>query len=207
MCSSIEFLMPSIQKHSQFRREPIKQERARVNSEIKAPIVRVVTDEGEQLGIMPIGEALRKATERTLDLIEIVPNATPPVCKLMDFGKYRYEQSKREKIQKKHQHVTLVKEIRFHPNTDTHDFEFKTRHAREFILEGNKVKATVVFKGREITYQDQGKELLDRFAEKMSDIARIEQDAKMEGRQMVVYYVPDKGKKKSPEINKSLAEE
>jgi translation initiation factor IF-3 len=199
--------MPSIQKHSQFRREPIKQERARVNSEIKAPIVRVVTDEGEQLGIMPIGEALRKATERTLDLIEIVPNATPPVCKLMDFGKYRYEQSKREKIQKKHQHVTLVKEIRFHPNTDTHDFEFKTRHAREFILEGNKVKATVVFKGREITYQDQGKELLDRFAEKMSDIARIEQEAKMEGRQMVVYYIPDKGKKKSPEINKSLAEE
>lgn len=199
--------MPSIQKHSQFRREPIKQERARVNSEIKAPIVRVVTDEGEQLGIMPIGEALRKATERTLDLIEIVPNATPPVCKLMDFGKYRYEQSKREKIQKKHQHVTLVKEIRFHPNTDTHDFYFKTRHAREFILEGNKVKATVVFKGREITYQDQGKELLDRFAEKMSDIARIEQDAKMEGRQMVVYYVPEKGKKKNPEINKSLAEE
>ena len=88
---------------------------------------------------------------------------TPPVCKIMDFGKYRYEQAKREKIQKKHQHVTLVKEVRFHPNTDTHDFEFKTRHAREFILDGNKVKATVVFKGREITYQDQGKDLLESF--------------------------------------------
>lgn len=191
----------SKRKHSQCRRETIKQDRARVNSEIKAPIVRVVTDEGEQLGIMPIGDALRAATERTSDLIEIVPNASPPVCKLMDFGKYRYEQAKREKIQKKHQHITLVKEIRFHPNTDTHDFEFKTRHAREFILDGNKVKATVVFKGREITYQDQGKELLDRFTEKMSDIARIEQEAKMEGRQMVAYYVPEKGKKKITETN------
>jgi translation initiation factor IF-3 len=169
--------------------------------------VRVVTDEGEQLGIMPIGEALREAANRTSDLIEIVPNASPPVCKLMDFGKYRYEQAKREKIQKRHQHITLVKEIRFHPNTDTHDFEFKTRHAREFILEGNKVKATVVFKGREITYQDQGKELLDRFTERMSDIARIEQEAKMEGRQMVAYYVPEKGKKKSTEVIKQTTEE
>ncbi len=167
----------------------------------------MVTDEGEQLGIMQIGEALREAANRTSDLIEIVPNASPPVCKLMDFGKYRYEQSKREKIQKKHQHVTLVKEIRFHPNTDTHDFEFKTRHAREFILEGNKVKATVVFKGREITYQDQGKELLDRFTERMSDIARIEQEAKMEGRQMVAYYVPEKGKKKTVEGVKQQTEE
>ncbi len=167
----------------------------------------MVTDEGEQLGIMPIGEALREAVNRTSDLIEIVPNASPPVCKLMDFGKYRYEQSKREKIQKKHQHVTLVKEIRFHPNTDTHDFEFKTRHAREFILEGNKVKATVVFKGREITYQDQGKELLERFTERMSDIARIEQEAKMEGRQMVAYYVPEKGKKKTAEGVKQQTEE
>lgn len=167
----------------------------------------MVTDEGEQLGIMPIGEALREAANRTSDLIEIVPNASPPVCKLMDFGKYRYEQAKRDKIQKKHQHVTLVKEIRFHPNTDTHDFEFKTRHAREFILEGNKVKATVVFKGREITYQEQGKELLDRFTERMSDVARIEQDAKMEGRQMVAYYVPEKGKKKSVEGTKQPSEE
>jgi translation initiation factor IF-3 len=169
--------------------------------------VRVVTDDGEQLGIMSISEAIRRAQDRTLDLIEIVPNATPPVCKIMDFGKYRYEQAKREKIQKKHQHVTLVKEVRFHPNTDTHDFEFKTRHAREFILEGNKVKATVVFKGREITYQDQGKELLDRFTEKMSDIARMEQEPKMEGRQMVTYFVPEKGKKKSTETQKQLIEE
>ncbi|MCX7984656.1 MAG: translation initiation factor IF-3 [Bacteroidetes bacterium] len=175
----------------------MKQERVRINAEIKAPSIRVINEEGQQLGIMSVHEALKIANEQGLDLIEIVPNANPPVCKIMDYGKYRYEQSKREKIQKKHQHVTHVKEIRFHPNTDTHDFEFKTRHAREFILNGDKVKATVIFKGREITYQDQGKELLDRFAEKLSDIARIEQEATMEGRQMVAIFVPDKKKKPS----------
>jgi translation initiation factor IF-3 len=169
--------------------------------------VRVITDDGDQLGIMTIGEALRQAQDRVSDLIEIVPNATPPVCKIMDFGKYRYEQAKRDKIQKKHQHVTHVKEVRFHPNTDVHDFDFKTRHAREFILEGDKVKATVVFKGREITYQDRGKELLDRFTEAMSDIARMEQEPKMEGRQMVSYFVPEKGKKKSSEAIKQPTEE
>ena len=169
--------------------------------------MRLITDNGEQLGIMSSSEALRQAQNRNSDLIEIVPNATPPVCKIMDFGKYKYEQTKRDKIQKKHQHVTHVKEIRFHPNTDTHDFDFKTRHAREFILEGNKVKATVVFKGREITYQDQGRELLNRFTEQMSDISKMEQEPKMEGRQMVTYFVPDKGKKKSSEAQKQPKEE
>jgi translation initiation factor IF-3 len=156
---------------------------------------------------MSTGEALQKAQEMMSDLIEIVPNATPPVAKIMDFGKYRYEQAKRDKIQKKHQHVTLVKEVRFHPNTDTHDFDFKTRHARNFILDGNKVKATVVFKGREITYQDQGRELLVRFTEAISDIARMEQEPKMEGRQMVTYFVPEKVKKKSSDVIKQPTEE
>ena len=156
---------------------------------------------------MSTSEALQKAQEMMSDLIEIVPNATPPVAKIMDFGKYRYEQAKRDKIQKKHQHVTLVKEVRFHPNTDTHDFDFKTRHARNFILDGNKVKATVVFKGREITYQDQGRELLVRFTEAISDIARMEQEPKMEGRQMVTYFVPEKVKKKSSDVIKQPTEE
>jgi translation initiation factor IF-3 len=160
-------------------------------------MVRVIGDDGQQLGIMPVKDAQRLAIEKALDLIEIVPNAEPPVCKLMDFGKYKYELAKKEKHQKKHQHITQVKEIRFHPNTDTHDFDFKVRHAREFIEEGHKVKASVVFKGREITYQDQGQQLLSRFAEKLSDIAKIDQEAKMEGRQMVAYYVPDRSKKKS----------
>jgi translation initiation factor IF-3 len=165
----------------------------------------VVTDDGEQLGILSISDALKIAEQRTSDLIEIVPNATPPVCKLMDFGKYRYEQAKRDKIQKKHQHITHVKEIRFHPHTDTHDFEFKVRHAREFLANGDKVKATVVFKGREITYQDQGRELLGRFSEQIADIARMEQDAAMEGRQMITIFVPEK-KKKALEVNKQPKE-
>ena len=132
-----------------------------------------------------------------MDLIEIVPKASPPVCKIMDFGKYRYEMAKREKLQKKHTHTTQVKEIRFHPTTDTHDFEFKTRHAREFIEQGHKVKATVVFRGRQITYQDHGRELLNRFTERLSDIAKVEMEAKMEGRQMVCVYSADRAKKKT----------
>lgn len=168
--------------------------------------MRVIADDGEQLGIMGTSDARKVAGDRGLDLIEIVPNADPPVCKIMDFGKYRYELAKKEKLQKKHQHITLVKEIRFHPNTDTHDFEFKTRHARNFLEEGHKVKATVVFKGREITYQELGKELLDRFTERISDLSKLDQEAKMEGRQMIAIYAPDKSKKKSGDGSKALKE-
>lgn len=166
----------------------------------------MITDDGEQLGIMATKDAQKVATDRSSDLIEIVPNADPPVCKIMDFGKYRYELAKKEKLQKKHQHITLVKEIRFHPNTDTHDFEFKTRHARAFLEEGHKVKATVVFKGREITYQDLGRELLDRFTERISDLSKLDQEAKMEGRQMIAIYAPDRAKKKAGEASKQPKE-
>ena len=126
-------------------------------------------------------EALKLARQRALDLIEIVPNASPPVCKIMDFGKYKYEQTKKDKLQRKHQQVTHVKELRFHPNTDVHDFEFKTRHARKFLEDGHKLKATVVFKGREITYKEQGESLLHRLEERLADIAKVEQIAKLEG--------------------------
>lgn len=166
----------------------------------------MIDDEGKQLGVLTVKEAIAAAQARSLDLIEIVPTADPPVCKIMDFGKYKYELAKKEKLQKKHQHVTLVKEIRFHPNTDTHDFDFKVRHARAFIEEGHKVKATVVFKGREITYQDQGRELLDRFTAQLEDIAKIDAAAKMEGRQMIAYYVADKSKKKTGESSKQPSE-
>jgi translation initiation factor IF-3 len=185
---------------------PIKQERARINTEIRAPQVRVIDEDGAQLGVLTVKEAIAAATAKALDLIEIVPTAEPPVCKIMDFGKYKYELAKKDKLQKKHQHVTLVKEIRFHPNTDTHDFDFKVRHARAFIDEGHKVKATVVFKGREITYQDQGRAMLDHFTEQLEDIARIDAPAKMEGRQMIAYYVADKTKKKTSESSKPTTE-
>jgi translation initiation factor IF-3 len=140
-------------------------------------------------------EALKIARQRSLDLIEIVPNATPPVCKIMDFGKFKYEQTKKDKLQRKHQHVTQLKELRFHPNTDIHDFEFKARHARNFLEAGNKVKATVVFKGREITYTEQGKEILNRLIEKLADVGKVDQEAKLEGRSMAMIIAPDKSSK------------
>lgn len=168
--------------------------------------MRVIGSGGQQIGVLPTNEAYKMAVDAGLDLIEIVPNADPPVCKLMDFGKYKYELSKKEKLQKKHQHVTQVKEIRFHPNTDTHDFEFKVRHARAFLEEGHKVKAAVVFKGREITYKDQGQDLLNRFTEKIADMAKVEQSPKMEGRQMIAYYILDRTKKKSSEKSKTKTE-
>jgi translation initiation factor IF-3 len=116
----------------------------------------------------------------------------------MDFGKFKYEQTKKDKLQRKHQHVTQLKELRFHPNTDDHDFEFKTRHARRFLEEGHKVKATVVFKGREITYKEHGEEILKRFSEQLADIAKIDQDSRLEGRSMVMIFAPDRsGKKKT----------
>lgn len=130
--------------------------------------------------------------------MEIAPQAKPPVCKIIDFGKFRYEQQKKDKIQKKNQQVSILKEIRFHPNTDVHDFDFKTRHAINFLEEGNKVKATVVFKGREMAYAELGENLLKRFLERVQDVAKIEVEPKMEGRNMSLIVVPasKKGKKK-----------
>jgi translation initiation factor IF-3 len=139
---------------------------------------------------------LKIAGERGQDLIEIAPQAKPPVCKVIDFGKFKYEQQKREKIQRKNQTVSLLKEIRLHPNTDVHDFEFKAKHAINFLEEGNKVKVVVMFKGREMAYTEHGEELLNRFVEKVEDIAKVESPIKMEGRNMNVILIPSKTKSK-----------
>jgi len=138
------------------------------------------------------------ASDKAKDLVEIAPQAKPPVCKIIDYGKFRYEIQKKEKIQKKNQQVSVLKEIRFHPNTDVHDFDFKTRHAINFLEEGNKVKATVVFKGREMAYAEQGENLLRRFLDRVQDVAKVEVEPKMEGRNMSLIVVPNlkKGKKK-----------
>lgn len=163
----------------------------------------MIDDRGAQLGVMTPREAIGVARAREADLVEIVPNANPPVCKVISFGKFKYEIAKKDKIQKKHQQVSLLKELRFHPNTDTHDFNFKMRHARNFLTEGHKVKAAVVFKGREMTYQDRGKELLNRLTEQLGDLAKIDQEPHMEGRSMIAIYAPDRsGRKKAEKTDK-----
>ncbi len=131
-----------------------------------------------------------------MDLVEIAPNAKPPVCKIIDFGKYVYEQQKRDKLQKKKQQVTVLKEIRLHPNTDTHDFEFKARHAANFLEDGNKVKISVIFKGRELAYKEHGEKLLRKFIEKLEEEAKVENAIRFEGRTMHVILAPQKSKKK-----------
>ncbi len=157
--------------------------------------MRVVDPEGEH-GIYEISAALELAQRRGLDLVEVAPDADPPVAKIMDFGKFRYEQQKKEKEQRKKAHKVELKEVRFRPNTDDHDFDFKAKHARGFLEDGNQVKAWVQFRGRDIIYKDRGADLLGRFIEELSDISRVEQLPKMEGRRMTVMLTPDKSGKK-----------
>ncbi len=173
-----------------------------MNEDIRATQIRVIDDRGAQLGVMSPRDAIQIARERDADLVEIVPNANPPVCKVINFGKFKYELAKKDKIQKKHQHVSLLKEIRFHPNTDTHDFDFKVRHAINFLKEGHKVKATVVFKGREITYKEKGEDLLTRFSERVSEFSKVDQAPHMEGRSMIAIYAPER--KKTPKSDDAL---
>ncbi len=165
--------------------------KVRVNSEIRAPRVRVV-DPGGNHGIYSIDDALELARDRELDLVEIAPEADPPVVKIIDYGKYRYELQKKEKEARKKTSTVSLKEIRFRPHTDTHDFEFKTKHAHEFLEEGNKVKAWVQFRGRDIIYQDQGMDLLRRFIEELQDVAKVDQPPRMEGRRMTTILAPSK---------------
>jgi translation initiation factor IF-3 len=160
---------------------------------------------------MSTRDALKLAEERGYDLVEVAPHANPPVCRLMDYGKYKYERQKEEKLHKKQQVSAVVKELRFHPNTGEHDFNFKVRHAREFLLEGHKVKASVLFKGREILHSEFGERILKRFIEMLSDIGRVEQDIRLEGSVMSVLISPDRKKiqmlKEQEEKNKQLGGE
>jgi len=164
-----------------------------VNDRIRAREVRVVDPKGNH-GIFPIDDALRMAEDQQLDLVEISPNAEPPVCKIMDYGKYRYEQQKKEKEAKKKQHTVELKEVRFRPHTDTHDFDFKVKHAKKFLTDGDKVRAYVQFRGRDIIYKDHGMELLARFIQELADYAKIDQEPKMEGRRMTTILSPARNK-------------
>lgn len=146
------------------------------------------------MGIMSLNEALQLAASRSLDLVEISPNIDIPVCKIIDYGKFNYERQKKEKLQKKHQTVMTVKEIRFNANTDTHDVEFKTRHLRQFLLDGHKVKACVIYRGRMITHIEIGEKLMNDVLESLQDIGKLESPPKLEGKMLVAYIIPDKKK-------------
>ncbi len=158
----------------------------RINRRIRIPQVRVINDEGEQLGVIPTSEALAMAEERGLDLVEVSPKARPPVCKIMDYGKYMYQLNKRAKEAKKRQHVTVVKEVKMRPKIEPHDYDFKVRHAREFLAAGDKVKMTVIFRGRELAHKELGRRLMERAIEDLSDAANVEVAIRAEGRSMVM---------------------
>ncbi|MEJ5286832.1 MAG: Translation initiation factor 3 [Candidatus Kapaibacterium sp.] len=166
----------------------------KVNNEIRVEQVRLIDEQGKMIGIYPTREALKIASERDLDLVLIAPQADPPVARIIDYGKFIFEQQKKEKAERKKQAQQQLKEIRFKWRTDTHDFNFKVRHAREFLLEGNKVKASVFFRGREIMHQEVGEELLNRFIQELSDISKIDQSLKSEGKRISVILAPDKAK-------------
>lgn len=155
-----------------------------INGQIRDKEVRVIGENGDQLGIMPIREAMRLAQEAELDLVKIAPKAQPPVCKIIDYGKYRYELARKEKEARKKQKIVEVKEVRLSPNIDTNDLNTKVNNAKKFISKGNKVKITLRFRGREMAHVQQSKHILDDFAEMLKDVASIEKAPKLEGRSM-----------------------
>ncbi|MBS1604991.1 MAG: translation initiation factor IF-3 [Bacteroidetes bacterium] len=179
-----------------FRKE--QQQEHRTNHMIRVPQVRLVGDNVE-VGVYSIQEALKMAQEQQLDLVEISPNADPPVCKIIDYNKFLYEKKKKEKEMKAKSKASEVKEIRFTPNTDDHDFDFKAKHAEKFLKEGNKVKAYVQFKGRAIQFKERGELLLLKFAERLGDAGVLEGMPKMEGKRMLAIWAPKSQKKKEKE--------
>lgn len=167
-----------------------------MNRMIRVPEVRVIDSEGEQLGVMATDAALARAEEEGLDLVEVSPTARPPVCRIMDFGKYKYEQSKKQKESKKKQHTIHVKEVKFRPKTEEHDYQFKKRHAEEFLQKGHKVKITMMFRGRELDHRDLGMNMLARLEQDLAEVGNVERPAKFEGRLIVMYMAPIAGKPK-----------
>ena len=184
------------QRDRDFRPQKKDDRGFRVNREIYAPRIRVIDDEGGMLGEMTVAEGIRLAQDRGLDLIEVAPNAKPPTCKIMDYGKYKYEQKKKQQASKKNQIQMKVKEVQLRPTTEQHDLNTKLKHTREFLEDGDKAKINVKFRGREIAYQDMGKTLLGKVIEALKDIAVVETPIQTEGKQMFVMLAPDPAKLK-----------
>ncbi|MBA2849348.1 translation initiation factor IF-3 [Thermosulfuriphilus ammonigenes] len=173
----------------------VETKRYRINQQIRAREVRLIGADGKQIGIVPLSEALEIAREQDLDLVEIAPQAQPPVCRIMDYGKFLYQQNKKAQEAKKKQTTVQVKEIKVRPKTDEHDLAVKIKHIRRFLEEKNKVKVRLWFRGREIVHIDRGRDVLNRIVEAVSDIGRVEQAPKMEGRQMIMILGPTKEQK------------
>jgi translation initiation factor IF-3 len=161
-----------------------------VNERIRARSIRLIGVDGEQIGVVSAEEGLKLAREQELDLVEVAPKASPPVCRIMDYGKYKYEQSKRAKEAKKHQHTMVVKEMKFRPKTEEHDYQFKLKHIQKFLADGNKAKITIMFRGREMAHTDRGRKMLERLIQDIQDTASVEQQPRLEGRNMTLVLAP-----------------
>jgi len=161
-----------------------------INDQIKAKEVRLIDSDGTQLGIMGLNDALEVAHKKNLDLVNVSPNSKPPVCRVMDYGKYKYEQSKKEKEAKKNQKIISVKEVKLRPGIDDHDFNVKLKNCLRFLKGGDKVKVTIMFRGREITHKDIGKDLCNRLADEISEVGVVEKEPKVEGRNMIMILAP-----------------
>ena len=169
---------------------PISKQELQINEQIRDKELRVIDSDGNQLGIMSLRQALKIAEQKNLDLVKIAPQANPPVCKIIDYGKFRFEQGKREKEARRNQRVVEIKEVRLSLNIDTHDFETKKNHALRFISDGNKVKASIRFRGREMGHPELGLEIMRKFSDAMSEVAVVEKPAKLEGRNMLMFLAP-----------------
>ncbi|MGE4298204.1 MAG: translation initiation factor IF-3 [Desulfovibrionaceae bacterium] len=173
-----------------YRRQERVVDQTRLNDRIRAREVRVIDENGEQLGILPTAEAMRHAMEQGMDLVEVAPNADPPVCRVMDYGKFKYQQQKKQQEAKRNQTVIQIKEIKVRPKTDEHDYQTKLKHIRRFIEGGDRCKVTVFFRGREIVHKDRGMTILERVVVDMQDIARVEQQPQAEGRTLHMLLTP-----------------
>jgi translation initiation factor IF-3 len=194
---SRSFLAPSVETTEEiaairrpFRAAAPTKEGPRVNREIRVPEVQLISDSGDNLGVVEINDALNAAAEAGLDLVEISPNSTPPVCKILDFGKYKYQSQKKASEARKNQKIVEIKEVKMRPNIDDHDYGVKMRSMQRFFEEGDKVKVTLRFRGREMAHQDLGIKLLQQVREETSAIAKVESEPRLEGRQMVMVLAP-----------------
>lgn len=165
-------------------------EKVRVNRQIRISPVRVIDPAGEQMGILPIERAMEIAEEQGLDLVEVAPMARPPVCRIMDYGKFKYEEQRQAREARKKQHHVQLKEVKMRPGIEEHDFDFKVRHARKFLEEGNKVKLTMMFRGRQMAHPEYGRKVLDRVFQELQELSKVEQHPMLEGRSMVMVLAP-----------------